>query len=84
MYDLTNFTRYFVYLCRLLGELKKSVRNRAKPEKSIMEAWVAFESLTFCAIYLQDFETTFNRQQHNNDGGVRSEHGGSTTLWRTN
>ncbi|KAI5323212.1 hypothetical protein L3X38_032284 [Prunus dulcis] len=35
---------------RLLGELKKSVRNRAKPEGSIIEAWVQYESLTFCGI----------------------------------
>ncbi|KAI5343994.1 hypothetical protein L3X38_011871 [Prunus dulcis] len=39
---------------RLLGELKKSVRNRAKPEGSIIEAWVQYESLTFCGMYLKD------------------------------
>ncbi|KAI5313041.1 hypothetical protein L3X38_042215 [Prunus dulcis] len=36
---------------RLLGELKKSVRNKAKPEGSIIEAWVQYESLTFCGIF---------------------------------
>ena len=38
-----------------------------------MEAYVAFESLTFCAMYLQRVETKFNQQQCNNNGGVRSE-----------
>jgi hypothetical protein len=61
------------YFGRLLGELKKSVRNKAKPEGSIIEAWVQFESLTFCGMYLQDVETAFNRPQRNNDGGVRKE-----------
>ncbi|KAI5313806.1 hypothetical protein L3X38_042982 [Prunus dulcis] len=37
---------------RLLGEQKKSVRNRAKPEGSIIKAWVQYESLTFCGIPL--------------------------------
>ncbi|KAB2626599.1 hypothetical protein D8674_020217 [Pyrus ussuriensis x Pyrus communis] len=47
--------------------------ERAKPEGSLVEAWVAYESLTFCAMYLEDVETTFNRPQRNNDGGVRKE-----------
>ncbi|BBN69962.1 hypothetical protein Prudu_1293S000100 [Prunus dulcis] len=53
--------------------LKKSVRNRAKPEGSIIEAWVQYESLTFCGMYLKDVETAFNRPQCNNDGGMRKE-----------
>ena len=61
------------YFGRLLGELKKSVRNRAKPEGSIIEAWVQYESLTFCGMYLKDVETVFNRPQRNNDGGMRNE-----------
>ncbi|BBG99072.1 hypothetical protein Prudu_008650 [Prunus dulcis] len=56
----------------LLGELNKSVRNRAKPEGSIIEAWVQYEALTFCGMYLKDMDTTFNRPQRNNDGGVRN------------
>ena len=58
---------------RLLGDLKKSVRNKAKPEGSIIQAWVAYEVLTFCGMYLKDHETTFNRPPRNNDGGVRKE-----------
>ncbi|BBG93085.1 Ankyrin repeat family protein [Prunus dulcis] len=49
--------RWMYPIERLLGELKKSVRNRAKPEGSIIEAWVQYESLTFCGMYLKDVET---------------------------
>ncbi|BBH09229.1 hypothetical protein Prudu_021669 [Prunus dulcis] len=52
---------------------EKSVRNRAKPEGSIIEAWVQYESLTFCGMYLKDVETAFNRPQRNNDGGMRKK-----------
>nr|XP_028957468.1 uncharacterized protein LOC114824488 [Malus domestica] len=65
--------RWMYPIERYIGELKKCVRNKAKPEGSLVEAWVAYESLTFCAMYLQDVETTFNRPQRNNDGGVRKE-----------
>ncbi|VVA38237.1 PREDICTED: transposon CACTA En/Spm, partial [Prunus dulcis] len=47
--------------------------ERAKPEGSIIEAWVQYESLTFCGMYLKDVETVFNRPQRNNDGGMRNE-----------
>ncbi|CAL9005872.1 unnamed protein product [Prunus brigantina] len=65
--------RWMYPIERLLGELKKSVRNRAKPEGSIVEAWVQYESLTFCGMYLKDVETVFNRPQRNHDGGMRNE-----------
>ncbi|VVA38288.1 PREDICTED: transposon CACTA, partial [Prunus dulcis] len=65
--------RWMYPIERLLGELKKSVRNRAKPEGSIIEAWVQYESLTFCGMYLKDVEAVFNRPQRNNDGGMRNE-----------
>ncbi|KAI5321214.1 hypothetical protein L3X38_030285 [Prunus dulcis] len=47
--------RWMYPIERLLGELKKSVRNRAKPEGSIIKAWVQYESLTFCGIFLKFF-----------------------------
>ncbi|VVA36987.1 PREDICTED: transposon CACTA En/Spm, partial [Prunus dulcis] len=65
--------RWMYPIERLLGELKKSVRNKVKPEVSIIEAWVQYESLTFCGMYLKDVETAFNRPQCNNDGGMRKE-----------
>ncbi|CAL8140706.1 unnamed protein product [Prunus armeniaca] len=69
---LVNY-RWMYPIERLLGELKKSVRNRAKPEGSIVEAWVQYESLTFCGMYLKDVETVFNRPQRNHDEGMRNE-----------
>ena len=42
-----------------------------KNEGSIIEAWVAYESLTFYGMYLTNVQTVFNRPQRNNDGGVR-------------
>ena len=51
----------------------KYVWNRATPEGSLVEAWVTYESLTICAMYLQDVEIAFNRPQRNNDSGVRKE-----------
>ncbi|XP_021814669.1 uncharacterized protein LOC110757382 [Prunus avium] len=65
--------RWMYPIERLLGELKKSVRNRAKPEGSIIEAWVHYESLTFCGMYLKDVEMAFNRPQRNNDGDEHEE-----------
>ncbi|CAL2271249.1 unnamed protein product [Prunus armeniaca] len=69
---LVNY-RWMYPIERLLGELKKTVRNRAKPEGSIIEAWVQYESLTLCGMYLKDVDTAFNRPQRNNDGGLRNE-----------
>ncbi|KAM1523267.1 hypothetical protein ACFX10_013309 [Malus domestica] len=53
---------------RLLGTYKKSVRNKARPEGSIVEAHMAYESSTFCSMYLCDVETEFTRLERNNDG----------------
>jgi hypothetical protein len=48
-----------------LYTLKKSVRNKARPEGSIAEAYVADEALTFCSRYMEDVETRFNRAPRN-------------------
>ena len=47
---------------RRLYTLKRYVRNRARPEGSIAEAYVADECLTFCSKYMDDVETRFNRE----------------------
>ena len=39
---------------RYLGMLKHFVKNRARPEGSIAEAYVVEEALTFVARYLED------------------------------
>lgn len=46
---------------RTLGYFKSYVRNRAKPEGSISEQYLADECITFCSMYLNDIETRFNR-----------------------
>ncbi|CAL2229910.1 unnamed protein product [Prunus armeniaca] len=60
--------RWMYPIERLLGELKKSVRKG-----SVIEAWVQYESLTFCGMYLKDVETVYNRPQRNHDEGMRNE-----------
>ncbi|TYK21879.1 uncharacterized protein E5676_scaffold494G00120 [Cucumis melo var. makuwa] len=52
---------------RSLHYLKKYVRNKARPEGSIAEAYVINESLNFCSMYLRGIETRFNRGDRNND-----------------
>ncbi|WVZ13620.1 hypothetical protein V8G54_011186 [Vigna mungo] len=39
------------------------VRNKAQPEGSIAEGYLAEESLTFCSRYIEDIETRFNKQR---------------------
>ncbi|WVZ53126.1 hypothetical protein U9M48_004112 [Paspalum notatum var. saurae] len=50
---------------RRLLTLKRYVRNKARPEDSIAEAYVAEESLTFCSKYMTDVETRYNRSPRN-------------------
>jgi hypothetical protein len=46
---------------RQLGTLKNFVRNRARPEGSIAEAYMASDTLTFCSRYMEDVDTKFNQ-----------------------
>lgn len=70
------FLTHYLFICfiRFLGNLKKNVRNRARPEGSIAEAYVVSECLTFCSFYLHGIETHFNREERNcdivEDGGL--------------
>lgn len=53
---------------RRLGYLKKTVRNKSRPEGSISEEYIVDECLSFCSIYLDDhIETRFNRAERNQD-----------------
>ncbi|KAI5313431.1 hypothetical protein L3X38_042605 [Prunus dulcis] len=56
--------RWMYPIERLLGELKKSVRNRAKPEGSIIEAWVQYESLTFYGIFWFFLRCSLSLRRH--------------------
>ncbi|XP_026452318.1 uncharacterized protein LOC113352753 [Papaver somniferum] len=52
-----------------LRTLKQYVRNKARPEGSIVEAYINNECLTFCSMYLHGIETRFNWEDRNDDGG---------------
>ncbi|KAF5446854.1 hypothetical protein F2P56_032452 [Juglans regia] len=60
---------------RYLGKFKRYVKNKARPEGSIAEAYVHVECLTFCSTYLHDIETTFNREERNVDVGQDHQEG---------
>ena len=53
---------------RRLGYLKGTVRNRAKPEGSIAEAYVVAECLSYCSRYLANIETRSTKKDRNKDG----------------
>ena len=50
---------------RRLLTLKRYVRNTARPEGSIANAYIVDECLTFCSRYFDDVETRFNRTGRN-------------------
>ncbi|KAK7281307.1 hypothetical protein RIF29_09160 [Crotalaria pallida] len=52
---------------RYLGHLKSLVRNKAQPEGSIAQGYLAEEVLTFCSQYLEGIETRINRPARVND-----------------
>ncbi|GJV53955.1 hypothetical protein Tco_1449696 [Tanacetum coccineum] len=52
---------------KYMKKLKKYVRNKAKPEGSIAEGYVAEEALTFSSYYFRDVTTKFNRPDRNVD-----------------
>lgn len=47
--------------------MKAYVRNRARPEGSIAEGYLADECLTFCSRYMNDIDTKLNRKGRNDD-----------------
>ncbi|KAL3633935.1 hypothetical protein CASFOL_022697 [Castilleja foliolosa] len=59
--------RWMYPIERFLCGLKQSVSNKARPEGSVAEAYIAKECLTFCSMYLKGIETRFNRDDRNND-----------------
>ena len=56
-----------------LGCLKKYVRNKARPEGSIAERYVANECLTFMSQYIHGCETKFNKKERNHDVSPRDQ-----------
>ncbi|GAB2298096.1 hypothetical protein Dimus_038512 [Dionaea muscipula] len=60
--------RWMYAIERYLHTLKSYVRNKARPEGSIAEAYVAEECMLFCSRYIQGVETKENRSKRNRDG----------------
>lgn len=57
----------FLHVCRYLGKLKSYVRNKARPEGSIAESYLAHECMAFCSGYLEGFSTKHNQPSRNHD-----------------
>ncbi|XP_050895866.1 uncharacterized protein LOC127102549 [Lathyrus oleraceus] len=53
--------RWMYPIERYLGHLKSYVRNKAQPEGSIAEGYLAEEVLTFCSQYIDEIETRISR-----------------------
>ena len=64
-HHLITFNYNEMIPCRFLGTLKKFVRNKARPEGSIAEAYIDYECITFMSMYLEDIETRSNRKERN-------------------
>lgn len=65
--------RWMYPIERDLLTLKNYVHNRAHPEASIAEGYLAQESLTFCSRYLSRVETMFTRPTRNDDEDDQNE-----------
>nr|GEX56847.1 hypothetical protein [Tanacetum cinerariifolium] len=65
--DMLNAQSKMYPFERFMKKLKNYVRNKAKPEGSIVEGYVAEEALTFSSHYFQDVNIKFNRPDHNVD-----------------
>nr|GFB70721.1 hypothetical protein [Tanacetum cinerariifolium] len=59
--------RWMFTFKRYMKKLKGYVRNKAKPEGSIAEGYVAEEALTFSSYYFRDVTTKFNCPDRNVD-----------------
>ncbi|KAK9073298.1 hypothetical protein SSX86_007622 [Deinandra increscens subsp. villosa] len=64
--------RWMYPIERDLLTLKLYVHNRAHPEGSIAEGYLAQESITFCSRYLSKVETAFTRVARNDDEGYQN------------
>ncbi|XP_057447269.1 uncharacterized protein LOC130739062 [Lotus japonicus] len=65
--------RWMYPIERYLRILKSYVRNKARPEGSIAEGYVAEECITFCARYLIDMDSRLNRPDKEHLTKIRNE-----------
>ncbi|XP_022019939.1 uncharacterized protein LOC110920001 [Helianthus annuus] len=59
--------RWMFGIERCMGTYKGYIRNFARPDGSITEAYVVDEAVTFLSRYVDDIETRFNRAERNWD-----------------
>uniref|UniRef100_A0A251URJ8 DUF4218 domain-containing protein n=1 Tax=Helianthus annuus TaxID=4232 RepID=A0A251URJ8_HELAN len=59
--------RWMFGIKRRMGTYKGYIRNFARPDGSITEAYVVDEAVTFLSRYVDDIETRFNRVERNWD-----------------
>lgn len=65
-----------------MGRFKSYVRNRAQPEGSICQQYVADECITYCSMYLEGLETRFNRVGRVDDHPMAGhELGSESQIW---
>ncbi|XP_076938814.1 uncharacterized protein LOC143607153 [Bidens hawaiensis] len=64
------YMRWMYPFERYMKKLKAYVRNKARPEGSIAEGYVADEALTFCSMYLEGIQTKFNHPDRNADANI--------------
>ncbi|XP_076910613.1 uncharacterized protein LOC143568317 [Bidens hawaiensis] len=60
-------SRWMYPIERYLGQLKRYVRNKAKPEGSIAEGYVVEEAINFCSHYLRSVESKLEKRDRNDD-----------------
>ena len=58
-----------LFLNREKRKFKGYVHNKARPEGSKAEGYIAYECLTFCSRYLGRVEKKFSRRDRNHEGG---------------
>jgi len=62
-----SFLLIYTSLCRYLGVLKSTMRNKARLEGSIAESVLAKEAMHFCSTFLDGFQTLSNRLSRNDE-----------------
>ncbi|XP_060206292.1 uncharacterized protein LOC132633965 [Lycium barbarum] len=67
--------RWMYPIERWLYFLKSLIGNRACPEGSIAEGYLANECMTLCSRYLHRIDTKFNRPERNYDSGLPKSDG---------
>ena len=70
----------FLVTHRYLLTLKKYVKNRARPEGSIANGYLAEQCLTFCSRYMKYIEMRLCRPERNDDDIVDKSTGRGRTI----